>query len=109
MVYLHSKDFSFVGEKLTGDLYQLFSDLRIKPNLMQSGAIHLEVCLDDRADKIEKLAINAAEIFDVQIEKGLTLLTIRHYNTGILERLTEGKVIMLKQQTPETVQVLMRG
>jgi len=108
MVYLHSKDFSFVGEKLTGDLYQLFSEIRIKPNLMQSGAIHLEVCLDDRADKIEKLAISASEIFDVQIEKGLTLLTIRHYDDRILEKLTQGRRVMLKQQTPETVQVLMR-
>src|SRR5882672_1959014 len=54
LVHLHSKDFSFVGEQGTASLYQLFSELRIKPNLMQSGAVSLQVCLDDRTDKIEK-------------------------------------------------------
>ncbi len=108
LVHLHSKDFSFVGEKPTGELYHLFSEIKIKPNLMQSGAVTLQVCIDDRADKIEKLALQASEIFDVQMERGLTLLTIRHYNNETLERLTKGKEIVLKQQSPETVQVLMK-
>lgn len=38
----------------------------------------------------------------------LTLLTIRHYNQEVLGRLTEGRKEVLRQQTPETVQVLMR-
>ena len=108
LVHLHSRDFSFVGEKPTGELYHLFSELKIKPNLMQSGAVTLEVCLDDRSDKIEKLALKASEIFDVQVEKGLSLLTIRHYNQDTVERLTKGKIIELKQQSPETIQVLMK-
>ncbi len=108
LVHLHSKDFSFVGEELTAGLYQLFSGIRIKPNLLQSGAVHLQVCLDDRPDKIDRLAQEASDAFDVQVERGLTLLTIRHYETAVLERLTAGKTIVLRQQTPETVQVLMK-
>jgi len=108
IVHLHSKDFSFVGESGIGQLYHLFGDLHIKPNLMQSGAVSLQVCLDDRPDKIEKLALAASDLFDVQLEKGLTLLTIRHYNEDVLQRLTEGKKEVLRQQTPETVQILMR-
>ena len=75
---------------------------------MQSGAVTLQVCLDDRSDKIEKLALKASEIFDVQVEKGLSLLTIRHYDQDTVERLTKGKIIELKQQSPETIQVLMK-
>jgi len=108
LVHLHSKDFSFVGEKPTAELYHLFSEIKIKPNLMQSGAVTLQVCLDDKTEKIEKLALKASDIFDVQIEKGLTLLTIRHYNSTKLDELTKGKSIVLKQQSPETVQVLMK-
>ena len=108
LVHLHSKDFSFVGEQGTAGLYQLFSELRIKPNLMQSGAVSLQVCLDDRTDKIEKLALAAADLFDVQLEKGLTLLTIRHYNEEVLATLTKGRQSVLRQQTPETVQVVLR-
>ena len=108
LVHLHSKDFSFVGEKGAAGLYQLFAELHVKPNLMQTGAVSLQVCLDDRSDKIERLALTAAGLFDVQLEKGLTLLTIRHYNQAVLDRLTEGRKEVLRQQTPETVQVLMR-
>jgi aspartate kinase len=108
LLHFHSKDFSFVGEKPIAELYHLFSAIRIKPNLMQSGAVSLLVCLDDRTDKIERLASQASTLFEVEVEKGLTLLTIRHYREEVLERLTRGKQIILRQQSPETVQVLMK-
>jgi aspartate kinase len=108
LMHLHSKDFSFVGEQPTAELYQLFSKIKVKPNLLQSGAVTLQVCLDDRSDKIEWLASAASDMFDVQIEKGLTLLTIRHYHPSILKELTNGRQIVLKQQSPETVQVLLK-
>ena len=108
LVHLHSKDFSFVGETGTERLYHLFSQIRIKPNLMQNGAVSLQICLDDRPDKIDRLALAAAELFDVQIERGLTLLTIRHYDGEVLQKLTAGKQEVLRQQTTETVQMLLR-
>ncbi|HET9056608.1 MAG TPA: aspartate kinase [Chitinophagaceae bacterium] len=108
LLHLHSQDFSFVGEKPLSRLYEILAEIKLKPNLMQTGAVNLMMCLDDRADKIDKLAIKASEIFNVQVEKGLTLLTIRHYNKGVLEDLTKDKKIVLKQQSPETVQVLMK-
>jgi aspartate kinase len=108
LVHLHSKDFSFVGEKPTAELYHLFSEIKIKPNLVQNGAVTLEVCLDDKPEKIEKLALRASDIFEVRIEKGLTLLTIRHYREELLKKLTEGREVVLQQQSPQTVQVLMR-
>ena len=68
----------------------------------------LQVCLDDRPEKLEKLAIAASEIFDVQVEKDLTLLSIRHYKEEVLQKLSAGKSIVLRQQSPETVQLLLR-
>jgi len=106
-VQLHSKDFSFVGETGTARLYDLFGQLRVKPNLIQSGAVSIRVCLDDRPARIERLALAAADLFDVQVERGLTLLTIRHYNGEVLQRLTAERQEVLRQQTAETVQILM--
>ena len=76
---LSSKDFSFVEEKPLGLLHEMFATIKITPNLSQNGAISLLNCFDDKPEKIEKLALAASAIFDVQIEKDLTLLTIRHY------------------------------
>ncbi len=108
MLELSSKDFSFVGEHHVGHLYHLFEKLKVKPNLTQNGAISFVCVLDDHAEKIEKLALGAANIFDVQVTKDLSLLTIRHYTGDAFERLSKGKTILLRQQTPETIQLLMK-
>ncbi|MBC7652126.1 MAG: aspartate kinase, partial [Deinococcales bacterium] len=108
LVTLHSQDFSFVGEQPMIDLYKIFSQLKIKANLIQTEAISLQICLDDRQEKIEQLAMEATTLFDVQVTKNLTLLTIRHYNEVILEKLTADKQIVLMQKTPITVQVLYK-
>jgi aspartate kinase len=106
---LHTKDFSFVGEKPISRLYELFAELHIRPNLIQSGAVSVQLCLDDRSDKLEKLAHTAGELFEVDIEKGFVLLTIRHYEKALLDGMTAGKQTKLLQQTPDTVQVVMKA
>jgi aspartate kinase len=108
LIELHSQDFSFVGEQPMIELYNIFSQLKIKANLIQTEAISLQLCLDDRKEKIEQLALAASSLFDIQVVKDLTLLTIRHYNEVVLEKLTAGKRILLLQKTPQTVQVLYR-
>ncbi len=108
LMHLHSQDFSFVGEKPVSHLYEIFSKLKIRPNLIQTGAISVQLCLDDRTDKIEQLASAASNSFDVEVEKGLQLLTIRHFNDELLEKMLQQKETVLLQQTKETVQVVYR-
>lgn len=108
MIEMISKDFSFVGEHHVADLYKLLGKIKIKPNLTQNTAISFIAVLDDRAEKIEKIAFEVSEIFDVKVMKELILLTVRHYNKDIVEKLTKGKNILLRQQTPDTIQMLMQ-
>ncbi len=108
LMHLRSLDFSFVEEKPMSQLYKLLGALNIKPNLIQTGAISLQLCLDDRSEKIEQLAAACSEIFDVQVEKGLSLLTIRHYNNELLSKMISNKQVILKQQARETVQMVYK-
>jgi aspartate kinase len=108
LMELCSKDFSFVEEKPVGKLYELFEQIKIRPNLSQNGAISILYCLDDKPEKIEKLALAAGEIFDVQLEKNLTLLTVRHFTDDVLQELTKGKIKMLSQQNKDTIQIVMK-
>lgn len=105
---LKTEDFSFVGEHAIGELYHLFEDIRIKPNLSQNGAISFVCCMDDEPEKIETLATTASGFFDVQLEKGLTLITIRHFNDQLLHSMVGEKQVILKQQTADTLQVLIK-
>ena len=107
LIHLRSRDFSFVGEEGTARLYNILSNLHIQANLMQIGAVILQVCADHIPEKIEKLVLGASGLFDVEVEKGLTLLTVRHYQIESLEKLIQGRKIVLQQWSPETVQTLM--
>jgi aspartate kinase len=108
MLEMSSRDFSFIGEQHVSHLYQLFQKLNIRPNLTQNTAISFICVLDDRAEKIEKLALAAAEFLDVKVLKDFSLLTVRHHNAELFQTLTKDKIILLRQQTPETIQVLMK-
>ncbi len=108
LVKLHTRDFSFIGERPMSRLYEIFGEIKLKPNLLQNGAVSLLICLDDRPEKIEKFALAASAMFEVMVEKGLSLLTIRHYTNAVLNELTSGKKIVLQQQTESTVQLLIK-
>lgn len=108
LINLSTKDFSFVGEQPMIMLYKIFADLKIRPNLTQNAAISILICIDDLPEKIEKFALRASEFFDVQLERNLTLLTIRHYNKDIIEQLSKHKTIVLEQKTKATIQLLMK-
>jgi aspartate kinase len=107
LIHLRSRDYSFVGEEGTGRLYKILTELHIQANLLQTGAVILQLCADYIPEKIEKLAWEASRIFDVEVEKGLTLLTIRHYKTELVDKLIAGRKVVLQQWSPETVQTLM--
>lgn len=107
LIHFHTRDFSFASEQPLARLYKLLADLHIQANLVQTGAVRIDLCIDDKADKIEKLALSASDQFDVQVEKNLTLLTVRHYREEVIAELSAGKRIRLRQESPETVQVLM--
>lgn len=108
LLQFSSKDFSFAGEAPLAKLYHLFEELSIRPTLTQNGSVSFWCCMDNREDKIEKLALAASDLFDVRVEKDLVLLTIRHYQTPLVQQLTDGKDVVLTQQTKDTVQMLMR-
>jgi aspartate kinase len=99
-------DFSFVGDHHMRELYGLMETMHLKPNLMQTGAISLMISLDDQPEKISRLAQAASGIFEVQVEKGLTLLTIRHYTPATIEQHVADKIAVLQQQSRDTLQFL---
>jgi len=108
LMYFKSKDFSFVEDKPVEALHDIFREIKIKPNLSQNTAISLLCCFDDHVEKIDQLASEASDLFDVEIEKNLSLLTIRHYDEATIDQLTANKIIVLEQKTLSTIQVLMR-
>jgi aspartate kinase len=109
LLQISTKDFSFTNEGLIKTVSEIFDKLKYKQNLTQITAISVLCVVDEHPEKLEKFASAVAEKFDVQLTKNLTLLTIRHYHEEIKKELTKEKSILLLQQTPETMQVLMKA
>lgn len=109
LITLQSLDYSFVEGKPINLLHEILDGVRLKPNLTQNTAISLLICVDDIPEKIDRIAMEASQIFDVKIQRDLSLLTIRHYTPEIIYKLSENKEIILEQKTMETVQILIMG
>jgi len=106
MITLRSKDFSFIGDHNTEELYQLLKRLFLTPTLTQNGAIKIIYAFDNREEKLKELVAEAGKSFDVQIMSGLTLLTIRHYNDEALNRFVANKDFLVRQQTAQHICLL---
>lgn len=98
LLHLQTQDYSFVGQGPIAFLYELMDKLKIKPNLIQTGAISVQICIDDRQEKIEALAQQASTQFEVTVQKSLNLLTVRHYTTEILNEMLSAKKLLLQQK-----------
>lgn len=107
LISFFSKDFSFAEGEPINKLFDILNELKIKPALTQNAAISLLCCFTYREEKIQTLAAEASTIFDVQVQKDLALLTIRHYDDATIEDYLTGKNVLLTQKTNETLQVLL--
>jgi len=102
------KDFSFIVEENLSDIFKSLSELNAKINLMQNSALSFSVALDADKINIEQLLNKFQNSYNVKLEKDLELVTIRHYDQPTLDRVLEGKELLIEQKSKETVRILMR-
>ena len=103
-----AKDFSFIAEEHLSKVFATFAENRLRINLMQNAAISFSITVDLKKEKIENIIEQLANDFSITRNDNLSLLTIRHYNPGIIDKLTKDKDILLRQISRTTIQVLMR-
>lgn len=103
-----AKDFSFIAEEHLSKVFATFAENRLRINMMQNAAISFSISVDFKKEKIENVIEQLSEDFSITRNDGLSLLTIRHYNEGIIEKLTKGKDILVRQLSRTTVQLLLR-
>lgn len=107
LVSISARDFSFMDE---GHLNQIFGKLHhnhIHTNLLQTSALSLSLCLDDREGLADDLIRLFGQDFAVKYNPGLSLLTIRHYNEADINPLIESKTVLLEQRSRTTLQFVL--
>ncbi|MBN2637639.1 MAG: aspartate kinase [Bacteroidales bacterium] len=107
LLSISSRDLSFMAEEKLTKVFEVLSRNRIHINLMQNSAVSFSVIFDAQVQKRNQVIEELKEHFVLKYNTGLELLTIRHYNDEVIEKLSEGKRIFLTQKTRSTIQLLM--
>ncbi len=103
-----AKDFSFIAEDHLSKVFATFAENRLRINLMQNAAISFSIAVDFKKEKIDNVIEQLAADFSITRNDRLSLLTIRHYNQGIIDKLTKDKDVLLRQFSRATLQLLVR-
>jgi len=108
LMKLSSLDFSFIVEDSISELFKMFHDHQMKVDLIQNSAISFSVCVDNKFGKLEELLNLLKSRFKVVHHEGVSLYTIRHFDTEAITSLQKGKEILLEQRGKETVQLVVQ-
>jgi aspartate kinase len=101
-------DFSFIAEENLSDIFALLARFGVKVNLMQNSAISFSVCVDNVIEQMNHLLPELQKNYKVLYNENLTLITIRHYNSTIIETLTRGHKIFVRQKSRNTARFVVK-
>jgi len=106
LISLSSLDFSYIVEENISDIFRLLHLYKMKVDVIQNSAISFSVCFENSYNNLEKLVQHLKAKFNVTRHDDVSLYTIRHYTPEAITALEQGKTVLLKQLTQETVQLV---
>lgn len=106
LISVSSLDFSYIVEDNIRHIFGLLHDYKMKVSVIQNSAISFSVCIEDNYNNLERLLLHLKAKYKVKSHRGVKLYTIRHYNEASVAKIENGKEILLKQVTPEIMQLI---
>jgi aspartate kinase len=108
LISILPRDFSFVMGDNLARIFHSFMVHGIKVNLVEASAISLDVCVDDERQKVDTLLNDLKSEFTSVYNESVEMLSIRHYDSVSVDRITRGREILLEQRTRNTVRFVVR-
>ena len=108
LISLSSIDFSFIMEENISEIFALFHQFKLKVNLIQNSAISFSVCVEDKFGNFKEMNAILSKKFKVDYNENVTLYTIRHFDETASQTVEANKVVLLKQVSRETMQVVTK-
>lgn len=102
-------DYTFINEQQLSLIFHALSELDIRINLMQNSAISLSFCIDFREDKVARLIRKLRHSFEVYYNAGLTLITVKNYDSKTFDTFRNHRKVLLEQSSRSTLQVLVKA
>ena len=108
LISLSSIDFSFIMEENISEIFALLHKFRLKVSLIQNSAISFSVCVEDKFNNFHDLKSILVKKFKVAYNENVTLCTIRHFDDNSVKIVENNQVVLLKQISRETMQVVVK-
>ncbi|TFH47291.1 MAG: aspartate kinase [Bacteroidia bacterium] len=102
------KDLSFVMGENLANVFHLFSENGVKVNLVQAGAVSINVCADNEEPKIERVLEELRKDYTILYNEGAVMLTVRHYDDMSLKQITDGMEVLISQTTRNSIRMVVR-
>ncbi len=107
LLSISAQDLSFIVEDHLSHVFSLFSKRGVRVNVMQNSAVSFSVCVDDDVQKLPTLIQDLKKEYQVLYNDGLSLYTIRHYDEDSIQKVLNGKELILEQKSRHTVQLVV--
>ena len=104
---LGPSDHSFVGEDHLETVFGALSRCGIHVRMMQNSAVQFDLVFDTDEKKQSRLKEILGDDFLIKVETGLELLTVRHGNEALVEKLSGGKKVLMEQANAPTIRRLL--
>ena len=101
------RDFSFIAVDNLSELFAVFSKHRIRINMMQNSALSFSVCTDAESDRVAQCVAALQDKYKVKYNEDVQLITIRHYNKQIIDKVLADRTAILRQTSRATIQFVV--
>ena len=108
LLHIATRDFSFIAEEHMSLIFSLMAEQNIKVSLMQNSAISLAVCFEDKYLNTTHLMEKLNTQFKCELQKNVSLYTVRNANMANIKNFYEGKDVLLEQISRQTVQLVTK-
>lgn len=108
LISLSSLDFSFIMEENISEIFMLLHKYKIKVTLIQNTAISFSVCVEDKFGNFNELKSILSKKFQVTYNENVSLYTIRHFDEKSANAVAQGKDVLVKQISRETLQLVTK-
>ncbi len=105
---ISARDFSFIGEHNISDIFHQLSAFKMQVGLLQNSAISFTICLEDKYYNLSELVESLKERYEVTFEEDVSLFTVRHHSDDAISTIENGKTVLLRQRTQETLQLVVK-
>ena len=107
LVSLSSLDFSYIVEDNISEIFQLLHTYKMKVDVIQNSAISFSVCIDNKFNKFDAFYEELKTQFKIDVQKGVDLYTVRHFEEKAIATIEEKGPSLLTQVNKETSQIVV--